>query len=394
MVIGYSVSFILGVLTGIITGLIPGLHINLIGIFIISLDLGSFFPTSFLLIYISSLAITHTFIDFIPSIYLGAPSEDTVMTTLVGHQFLLRGRGHAAVNLTNKGSLIAIISLILLYPFLYFVIPKGYFLIEKLIPLVLLWVISLIIYSEKERHKTIFIICLAGFLGFVTLNSQINQPLLPLLTGLFSTSTLLYTIKNKTIIPPQKTGEFILQKREIIKPAIITTLVSPLFSLLPGLGSSQAAIISQKLTREENNKQHLILLGSINTIVVAISFLTLYLLNKTRTGVAATIKQITSLNLNGLGIILLTIILSGILAFFLTNFISKKVANVITKINYTRISIIVIVLTTLIICFVSELGGILILITSTTLGLLCQEMNQKKSILMSSIMIPTIYHLI
>ena len=209
MIVGYILSFFLGILTGIITGLIPGLHINLVGVLILSVGIKDIIPLNFLIIYITALSITHTFLDFIPSIYLGAPSEDTVLTTLIGHKFLLKGKGHAAVNLTNKGSLLATFSLIILYPLLYFIIPKTYTFIEKLIPLILIWVIFLMIYSEKNKRKnTSLIILLAGLLGITTLNSNINQPLLPLLTGLFSTSTLILTIKNKTALPKQKLGTF------------------------------------------------------------------------------------------------------------------------------------------------------------------------------------------
>ena len=395
MLIGYIISFSLGLLTGMSTGLIPGLHINLIGVILLSLNLQNKIASTHLLVYIVTLAITHTFLDFIPSIYLGAPSEDTVLTTLVGHKFLLKGKGHAAVDLTNKGSILAIFSLIILYPLLYFIIPKSYTFIEKIIPLILLWVIMLMVFSEKNSRKnTLFIIILSGFLGITTMNSSINQPLLPLLTGLFSTSTLLLTIKNKTALPTQKLGIFHIQKKELIKPALLTMFVSPIFSLLPGLGSSQAAIISQKLIKEKSKKQHLILLGSINTIVIAVSFLVLYLINKARTGIADTVKQIIPLSFNELIIIFITILFTGIISFFLTRFISKNVAKNIRRINYTKISFIVIVLTTLIILLVSGFGGIIILLASTALGILCQELSQKKSILMSSIMIPTICYLI
>ena len=394
MLAGYLVSFILGIFTGIITGLVPGLHINLISIILVTFPFSKNIPSHFLIIYFVSLAITHTFLDFIPSIYLGAPSEDTIVSTLVGHKFLLKGKGHAAVDLTNKGSLLAIFILIILYPLFYFILPKVYHFIEKLIPLILIWVILLMIFSEKNKIKTVAIIFLSAILGIMTLNSNITQPLLPLLTGLFSTSTLLFSIKNKTKIPKQSQGIFHLSKKEFIKPTILTILVSPLFSLLPGLGSSQAAIISQKLLRKRTNKQHLILLGSINTIVIAISFLILYLLNKTRTGIASAMKELVNLRFKEILIILVTIIFTGLISFFLTRYISKKTSQLIGRVNYSKISIIVIILTTLISFWVSGIGGLIILISSTTLGLLCQEMKQKKSILITSIMIPTIYNLI
>jgi putative membrane protein len=72
------------------------------------------------------MSITHTFIDFIPSIFLGAPDEDTGLSTLPGHEFLLKGQGYYAVKLTVIGSAIAIISLTFLIPFFILVVPKIY----------------------------------------------------------------------------------------------------------------------------------------------------------------------------------------------------------------------------------------------------------------------------
>jgi putative membrane protein len=392
----WLISLTLGILSGIFTGLIPGLHINLLAALIVEAVFIKIFPIEILLIYIVALSITHTFLDFIPSIYLGAPSEDTIATTLIGHKYLMKGKAHAALDLTNKGSLIAIFSILLVFPFLYWILPKSYLFIQKIIPLVLIWVIGIIIFSEnKTRMKTFLIILLAGFLGIVCLNIEINQPLLPLLTGLFSTSTLFYSIKNKTTPPKQELGTFQLPKRNFIKPTLITTLVSPFFSLLPGLGSSQAAIISQKIFRNKTEKQYLILLGSINTLVISTSFLTLYLLNKTRTGAAAAIKQLTEITLPQMKFIFLVILVTGIFAYFITKIISKKVAKNLEKLNYQKISCVVIFLTTVIVILVSGFIGLLILITSTALGIFCQELGQRKSTLMASIMIPTIiYYLI
>jgi len=79
-------AVILGMLVGIFTGLIPGIHINLVfGIFLGSsmflFEVSSFAAVAFIV----AVAIMHTFIDFIPSIYLGAPNEDTALSTMPGH---------------------------------------------------------------------------------------------------------------------------------------------------------------------------------------------------------------------------------------------------------------------------------------------------------------------
>src|SRR3989344_277670 len=116
MILELIIALIIGVLIGTITGLTPGLHINLIITF---LSLSFFekiissnpFPMS---IFIVSLSITHIITDFIPSILLGAPEEDSYLSILPGHRMLLEGRGYEAITLCIYGS----ISSILFIPFL------------------------------------------------------------------------------------------------------------------------------------------------------------------------------------------------------------------------------------------------------------------------------------
>ena len=74
-----------------------------------------------LAVFIISMSITHTFLDSIPSIFLGAPDADMAMAILPGHQLLLEGRGFEAVKLTVIGSLLCLLLGILIVPVLVFV---------------------------------------------------------------------------------------------------------------------------------------------------------------------------------------------------------------------------------------------------------------------------------
>jgi putative membrane protein len=382
---------ILGIISGTFTGLIPGIHINLVAISLLSVTTIQDLPINSLIIFIIAMAITHTFLDFIPSIFLGAPSEDTALSVLPGHELLLEGQGHNALKLTVLGSTIAIISLIFIIPVFIFLIPKIYPLLQRMMGILLIWIAIFLIYNEKNgKIKATLIFILAGFLGVTSLNLNINQPLLPLLTGLFATSTLIHSIKSKTILPKQSLGKLTLPRLQIIKPTIATILISPVCSLFPGLGSSQAAIIASGLSGKSTREQFLILLGSINTIVMSISFLTLILFQKSRTGAAFTLSQITSLSFTHLPLILTTILISTLLSIPIALYISKLTAKNIHKIPYTKLSIIILILLTMTITLISGLLGLLILIIATNLGLTCIEFGARRSFLMGAILIPTI----
>ncbi|MCK4649729.1 tripartite tricarboxylate transporter permease [Candidatus Pacearchaeota archaeon] len=385
------IPLIIGILSGTITGLIPGIHINLIAIFILAISFIQNLPTTTLLIFLTAMAITHTFIDFIPAIFLGAPNEDTCLGTLPGHELLLEGKGHHALKLTLLGSTIAIISLILIIPIFIILMPKLYPFIQRMMGFSLIWIAIFLIYNEKKsKIKAILIFTLAGFLGLSSFNLGISQPLLPLLTGLFGTSTIIHSIKSKTILPPQKIEKLKIDKKEIIKPTIATILISPICSFFPGLGSSQAAIIGSTITKKLNREQFLILLGSINTLVMSISFVTLYLFQKSRTGTAFAISQITSLTTTNLVTILATIIMASLLTIPLSLKISKIIATKIHKIPYTKISTIILIFLIIITTYFTGIQGLIILTTATALGLTCIEFQTRRSFLMSAILIPTI----
>ena len=393
MLIEIILALLLGCTIGTFTGLTPGIHINLVAILTLSLLPAIYSPqtTNYLLIFITAMAITHTFLDFIPAIFLGAPDEDTGLGTLPGHELLLFGQGHHALKLTIIGSTIATISLFLIVPIFLIIIPKIFPFLQRMMAFILIWAIIFLIYSEKEsKTKAILIFILAGFLGLATLNLDIKQPLLPLLTGLFGTSTIIHSIKSKTIIPKQKIEKLNINKKELIKPTIATILVSPICSFFPGLGSSQAAIIGSEITGKLNREQFLVLLGSINTIVMSISFVTLFLIQKSRTGAAFVISQITTLSTTNLITIFITIILSTILAIPIALTISKLIAKNIHKIPYTKISTTILIFLIIIIFIFSGILGLITLAVATTIGLTCIEFQTRRSFLMGAILIPTI----
>ena len=201
----FLISLLIGVLAGTFTGLIPGIHINLISIILLSsITLFSTFPPLSLAIIIISMAITHSFMDFIPSIFLGAPEDDTFLSILPGHQMLKEGSAHEAIVLTLYGSLVGIlIILIFAFPFIY-LIPLIYSAVKFAIPFLLIFLSIYLILREEFFITSLIIFLFSGFIGFSALNLPVKEPLLPVLTGLFGASALTLSLKNKTEIAKQK----------------------------------------------------------------------------------------------------------------------------------------------------------------------------------------------
>tara|TARA_Y100000034_G_scaffold69127_1_gene83493 strand:- start:3496 stop:4731 length:1236 start_codon:yes stop_codon:yes gene_type:complete len=406
MLIEIILFLVLGIFAGTITGLIPGIHINLIGAILVSLSVSLFYSVNsiYIVVFIVAMAITHTFVDFIPSVFLGCPDTDTELSILPGHELLKQGKGYEAILLTCYGSLAAIFILVLIFLPSVFIISKTYNFIEFLIPFLLILISSLLIFSEKNKFSALLVFLLAGFLGLSVLNMTENSDklLLPLLTGLFGSSSLLISIKNKFEIPKQKITKV---KTKILRPLMGAVIASPLCSFLPGLGSGQAAIIgnsisnsklkifsvSDKNQTQTDKKEFLVLLGATNTLVMGFSFITLYIISKTRTGAAVAVQQISgSLSLNLLIFILGIILISGIISFFLAIFLAKFFSQRMEKINYAHISLVTLLLLVIVVILFSGFIGLAVLIASTFTGIYSISLGVRRTNMMGCLMIPTI----
>jgi len=392
MLIQILLSLFAGILAGIFTGLIPGIHINTLGIILISLSMTILSPINpiYLIVFITSMAIIHTFLDFIPSILLGCPDTDTELSVLPGHELLKQGQGYQAIILTAYGSLAAIFAIILVAFPAILTIEKIYNLLTKqfVMPAILIFISLFLIFLEKKKLSALFVFILTGALGLCVLNlPSLNQPLLPLLTGLFGGSMLILSIKNKIQIPEQKITK---PKTKLFKPLLGSLIASPLCSFLPGLGSGQAAIIGNLIARA-NKKGFLILLGATNTLVMGFSFISLYVISKTRTGAAVAIQELLPNFSNKILILILTIILlTGIISFFLTKFLAKFFSNNLNKINYAKISLATLLILILVILLVSNFLGLIVLVISTLTGIYCIKLKVKRTQMMGCLLLPTI----
>src|SRR2546428_3800935 len=135
LLLAASLLTLLGVLAGVGTGLAPGLHVNNVAVLLLA-SRAAFeglilvlFPAAapeeivaILSSFVMGTVIGHSFLDFVPSVYLGAPEEKTALSVLPGHRLLLAGEGHVPVRLAAEGGIAggpaAVALLIPLRPFL------------------------------------------------------------------------------------------------------------------------------------------------------------------------------------------------------------------------------------------------------------------------------------
>jgi len=399
MIVEIFLALLLGIVAGTITGLFPGIHINLVALmlFAVSGILLQFTSPIVLGVFIVAMAISHSFLDFIPSIFLGAPEESTALSILPGHRLLLKGRGYEAVRLTAIGSFIGIILTIILTPLFIFIIPPIYGYSSSFVPLILIAASGFLIWKEEGIDKkliALFVFIVSGILGVFTLDfSMIKEPLFPLLTGLFGMSILFVSLKEKKRIPKQNLDCEPLNKKDFAT-AIKSSIVSaPLCSFLPGLGASQAAVLGSSFSKIEE-RGFLLLLGIIGTLVTGLNFVSLYIIQKGRSGASVIIGKLLELNIYSLWLLIAAMLVSGSIALILSLCFSKAFSEKISGINYGALNLGVILLLVALSIIISGPYSLIILVTSTALGIFANETGIKKMHLMGCLMLPVIFYLI
>ena len=184
-IFGVLAALVLGVNAGIITGLIPGVHANLVSVLLVSFSPLLLIYTSpiVLAVFIISLAITHTFLDAIPSIYLGAPTDAQALNVLPGHRLLLKGLGHNAIIYTVIGALGSLLLSVLLFPIFIISMEKLTSIVSVIVAYLLIGVMAYMILKDQgKRLKALVVFLLSGALGLLVFSiPNLKQPLFPLL---------------------------------------------------------------------------------------------------------------------------------------------------------------------------------------------------------------------
>lgn len=393
MILEITIAVIIGILAGIITGLTPGIHTNLVAVLLLSLSSFLLQITSplILIVFIISMSITHTFFNAIPAIYLGAPeSDEDALSVLPGHRMLLQGKGYEALALTITGGIFALTIGILVTPLIIKVIPAAYNYIQSYIGYILLVASAFLIFRDNKRFWALAIFLLSGCFGIAVLNINLKNPLFPLLSSLFGTAGILISLNDKVKIPKQEITFPKIFTKETYKAMSSGTIVGTFTSMLPGLGPAQAAIIGSQLVKLKDSG-FLILVGALDTLNMVMSFVALYTIEKARNGSVITIsKLLPKMTLENLVFFLIIALISGLISSYLCMKTAKKVSDYITKINYQKLSLAIIILIIIMTLFLSGPLGLFVLFIGSFIGMLPPLLGLGRNHLMGCLLLPVI----
>lgn len=396
LIIAFS---LIGSLLGIITGLIPGLHTNNIAILLLMLS--SYIQLNiYFCILIVAASISHTFLDIIPSTFIGAPEEDTALVVLPAHSMLLEGRGYEAVFISAISSLFSIIMcFLLLIPF-RFILSNPinlYKFIECALPFILIGISVIVILTSYNKLKAFVIFLLSGFLGLAIIDLNVSfifssSPIFPALAGLFGVPALVYSYKQ--ILPKQE----IIERVDVNKKDILSGVTAGgIVSILPGVSAAIATILALIFRKERKNENTISILSATNTATNFFVLATLFIILKARSGFAIAIRELIKIEKwNELimpypfNIFLIAVIISSIIAYYSTKHIGKFVAMNIQKISYPLLLKMSLVIILSMVFIFSGFLGMLILFTSSLVGILCLKMRVRRSLCMGVLLLPLI----
>lgn len=423
----FIISMLFGFLLGIISGLTPGIHVNnfaliLVGISASLSDIG--FTPFYIAVIILSNSIAHTFLDIIPSIFLGAPEADTALAVLPGHVLLMEGRGSEAIRLSAIGSAGAVIvSLIMALPMGYF-FYNIYGSINSYIGWILVLIVVLMIATEngeyiegqgslvhlKFKFYALLLFLISGFLGIFAFDNTIliepsvkfGEPsiLLPLLSGLFGASMLVISLLTKSELPPQqKNCMFVLPKNRLIRGLLTGTAAGSFVAWLPGVSSAVGTLIARLFVREEkdsmSSKEFMVSISSANTANAIFSLIALFSIERARSGAMVAINElviVSEWDRSILILLLIVIIYVSAISYFTTIYLGDRISGFLSRINYYGLcSGVLVGLAALVFIFTGWFGAIIFLI-SIPIGMIASFAKIRKINAMGVIMLPVILY--
>jgi len=387
---------LVGVVLGTASGLIPGIHANTMAGILLGAGaaLVPVFGPAMVAVAMISALVTHTFLDAVPSTFLGVPDPDTAIAVLPAHALCMQGKGEEAVRISALGSALGAAAGAPLALIFVAVIPlvQGY--IDWGIGILLVGVMGYLILREESPAWCAGIFIVSGILGLFSFTfSYVSGPtgssavLMPLLSGLFGVPLLLTAAQGP--VPPQSYSGLDLGERELRKSAIGGTIAGTMVGWLPGLSNATAnAVLASVVNYRDDGRSYLLATGAANTANAFLGIAAFYAVARTRNGVMA---AIAGLEAPPVTVLLAGAALAALLAFLLCIWFSKK-AGIMSGLDRRRLNTGVIVFLALLSLLLAGPFGIGILILATLVGLVPDLVNVPRVHCMGAVALPVILY--
>ncbi len=408
-----AIAALFGALSGVVTGLIPGIHVNTVIALVLASCATLGLDYSILLAFICALAISHTFFDVVPGLFLGVPGDEA-FALLPGHRLVKKGQGQTALRFSILGSAIGLaigIMLALALINIHNIVNATEQLLRSSMFFVLAGVSIILIVTDRHRLWSLFTFLASGLLGLAVFASPLIaggtdaavNALFPALAGLFGIAGLLFAISTTSDfdVPCSDDQSVRIDGRTVAWPGIRGGLAGMVVGLLPGLGAANAATLlllleqwfGRRGTDDEQDRAYLVTTSSLNTTEALFAIAALYLIGKSRSGASIAVEQILGGKIADTDLVWIVGLMAcaGVAAFLILWSFGQRFALRFRAVdNHVHLGLnwgVIAFLVTLTGCLLG-IGGLTILVAATAVGSVPLYFGVRRAQLMGFFLVP------
>ncbi len=411
LLLSVSLASVIGAGMGLFTGIVPGIHVNTLAAMmlagypameeVVSAVAPGVDAATTVCACVTSASVVHSFVDFVPSVFIGAPDSEDAVSVLPGHRLLLEGRGMAAVRAAAIGSLVgASCATLLSIPLQLVLLAGAGDILEGFTPVVLLVCSGILLSNEFRRGRGTWGIAaflLSGALGYACMVLPIGSDglfgegslLLPLLSGLFGIPVLLSSSEGGRTPAQMDDGADPVGPGPGLR-GVVTGCIAGWF---PGITATVGASVAACFIGEDRPERFISTVASVGTVTSVLSLVTLSVSGSGRSGTAMVIGEIMG---DGLGgalsegflMLLLSTAMGSSLGYVLTLLSGRFMSGVSDMVDPVRMNRAVVAFLLVLVPLLTGPYGLLVLLFSTIVGFLPNVCGVGRTVLCGCLMVP------
>lgn len=283
-----------GVGVGVFTGIVPGIHPNTV--IFGSLPLYPESGLDFLVFaaFVTGLSVSHTFHDFLPSIFLGVPEAEVALSSMPGQEMASEGRGVEAFRCTVIGGAASAAAMLGLIPVLALILKPVYSALSSVMHFILVFLLVFLVFRSDKPSSAAVVAALSGVLGLVAFGSSVNEQfvLVPVFAGLFAAPSILSGLKVRSRV---SSGEASEPDVEAVSSGFLGAASGLVAGVLPGAGPAVSTSLLLPFV-ESSSEKFLAAMGGVNTSDILASFLALFLIGRPRSGASVALQSLSQVS--------------------------------------------------------------------------------------------------
>ncbi len=367
----------MGILAGTLSGITPGIHVNTLAAFLSTMNV-----SNDLLLF--SMGLVHTFLDAVPSVFLGVPDEGTALGVLPAHRLVLRGRAMEVIRMSLWASSLA---LVFSLPLLPVYLPLAHIYTPELGRLLVVLLAFVLVLTEKgvKRLYAVFVFLLSGLLGILTFRLPLSQPYYHLFTGLFGVPVLIGALNSRGPLTNDEDSSIRMGHTRFLGLSLVGTALGMMASLIPAFTASQAALIGSLMSRDE--RSFLTIVFSVNTSNFLFSFVNFVETGRVRNGIVALMGP---LGVGSLKLYLLAALFIAMVVLLYGEPLASEILKLISRLPYRWMNRSILLFLIVLSFLFDGPSGIMVLVGASLVGLLAVSLGVKRTNCMGVLMLSVI----